>query len=268
LLAKSGHYDAATMFYGGEWYWGVDRLHYLCARLDTLGVRRADAPAPTLPSMQQISQISLPVSPPTAARDLPALDFFFSFRSPYSYLAMQRVTALADAFGLTLNMRPVLPMVTRGLQMPQKKLIYILQDTAREAETLGIPFGKFADPVGAGVKRCIATYFYAVSEKKGREFLRHATEAIWSLGVDVATDKGLRKVTGRTGLFWPDVKAAIEDAAWRSIVDENRESMMESGVWGVPTLRLGEYTIWGQDRIWLLVRHIEEQCDTGDGILV
>jgi 2-hydroxychromene-2-carboxylate isomerase len=43
---------------------------------------------------------------------------------------------------------------------------------------------------------------------------------------------------------------------------------MESGSWGVPTLRLGEYTVWGQDRLWLLVRHIEEQCDTGDGILV
>jgi len=25
---------------------------------------------------------------------------------------------------------------------------------------------------------------------------------------------------------------------------------------------------WGQDRDWLLARHIEELCDTGDGILV
>ena len=75
-------------------------------------------------------------------------------------------------------------------------------------------------------------------------------------------------MTGRCGLFWPDVLAAMEDDAWRTLVEENRESMMESGSWGVPTLRLGEFVTWGQDRDWLLVRYIEELCDTGDGILI
>ncbi|MDA1063589.1 MAG: hypothetical protein O2907_04510, partial [Proteobacteria bacterium] len=59
---------------------------------------RVEAPLPThrpeptsgarLASLQQVAQISLPVSPPGAARELPELEFFFSFRSPYSYLAL------------------------------------------------------------------------------------------------------------------------------------------------------------------------------------
>lgn len=268
LLGKLGHYNSATIFYAGEWYWGVDRLHYLTDRLDELGVCKPDAPSSTLASLRQIANISLPVAPPSSAKDLPPLEVFYSLRSPYSFLALQRIYDIVDAFGLNLIIRPVLPMVMRGLQVPLAKLRYIAADTVRESEQLGISFGKFADPVGPGVERCLAAYFYAVGEKKERAFLRKAGEAIWAQAIDVATDKGLRKITGRTGLFWPDVKAAIASDNWRDIVAENRESMMASGCWGVPILRLGDFTVWGQDRLWLLVRHIEEQCDTGDGILV
>jgi 2-hydroxychromene-2-carboxylate isomerase len=131
-----------------------------------------------------------------------------------------------------------------------------------------LPYGKIADPVGAGVERCLAVFQYAESEHKGRDFLLNAGFAIWSEAVDVATDKGMRKVTGRTGLFWPEVVAAMDSDEWRAQAEENRESMMAAGSWGVPTLRLGDEVFWGQDRDWLLVRHIEELCDTGDGILV
>jgi len=268
LLARMGHYNAATLYYGGEWYWGVDRLHYLAERLDTLGLGRDQASAVQLASIRQISRISLPVSPPDAARKLPALELFFSFRSPYAYLALQRTFEIADAFGLVLRVRPVLPMVMRGLQLPASKLLYIGSDATREAQRLQVPFGRFSDPTGVGVERCLATYAYACEEKKARDFLLRASRAIWAEGVDVATDAGLRRVTDACGLFWPDVKAALRDDGWRRMAAENRESMMESGCWGVPTLRLGDFTVWGQDRLWLLVRHIEEQCDTGDGILV
>jgi len=267
-LEKLGHYNTATIHYGGEWYWGVDRLHYLTERLDVLGARREATVQPQLASVRQSMHMSLPVTPPAAARDLPPLEFFFSFRSPYSYLSLQRVYAIADAFGLQLRIRPVLPMVMRGMQVPRPKQIYIMTDAAREARRMNIPFGRFVDPVGAGVERCMAVLAYAAGEKRGREFLRNAGEAIWAQAVDVSSDSGMRKVTGRTGLFWPDVTAAMANDDWRPEVDENRASMMASGSWGVPTLRLGEFIVWGQDRDWLLVRHIEELCDTGDGIMI
>lgn len=268
LLKRLGHYNAATLCYGGEWYWGIDRLDYLAERLDALDLGRDQAAAARLVPIQQLVRISLPVSPPAAARRLPELELFFSFRSPYSYLALKRTFQMADAFGLKLRLRPVLPMVMRGLQVPKYKLLYIARDAVREAERLQVPFGRFLDPTGSGVERCLAVFEYARKEKKGRDFLLCAATAIWAQGVDVATDVGLRKVTDASGLFWPDVKAALSDDGWRQTAAANRESMMESGCWGVPTLRLGDFTVWGQDRLWLLARYIEEQCDTGDGILV
>jgi 2-hydroxychromene-2-carboxylate isomerase len=267
-LQELGHYNPATLYYAGEWYWGVDRLHYLLERLDSLGVRRESASMARLASIRQVMQTTLPVAPPGAARELPPLELFYSFRSPYSYLCLQRVFAIADAFKLRLVVRPVLPMVMRGMQVPKRKLAYIVKDTSREARRLGIPYGHFADPVGVGVERCLAVFYYAQGEKRERDFLLHAGEAIWSRAIDVATDKGMRKVTGRCGLFWPGVLAAMEDESWREKVEENRESMFDSGSWGVPTMRLDDYVVWGQDRDWLLARHIEELCDAGEGILI
>ena len=265
---RLGHYNSAMLHYGGEWFWGVDRLHYLTDRLTELGVANADGNSAKLASLRQAMHVSLPIKPPTAAKELPPLELFHSIRSPYSYLGLRRTFAIADAFGLDLKLRPVLPMVMRGMKMPHTKLLYIARDTTREAERLGIPYGKIADPVGPGAERCLAVFCYAESEHKGRDFLLNAGTAIWSEAVDVATDKGMRKVTGRTGLFWPDVLAAMESDEWRAPIEANRESMMEAGSWGVPTVRFGDEVFWGQDRDWLLVRHIEESCDTGDGILV
>ncbi len=268
LQDSLGHYNSAMLHYAGEWFWSIDRLHYLLDRLDELGAARGDTPDPLLASIKQAMKVSLPVKPPQTARELPPIELFVSFRSPYSYLALRQTYQIADAFGVELKLWPVLPMVMRGMQVPRPKILYIAKDTFREAIRRNIPFGKIADPVGPGVERCLAVFRYAESEGRGRDFLLNAGAAIWAEAIDVATDEGMRKVTGRTGLFWPDVETAMQSDDWREGIEANRESMMDSGSWGVPTIRMGDFVVWGQDRDWLLVRHIEELCDTGDGILV
>ena len=267
-LRKLGHYNTAMLHYGGEWYWGVDRLHYLTQRLAKLGLQDSSGVPPKIASIEQLMHVDLPIRPPAAAKDFPPLEFFFSFRSPYSYLALRRAIAIADAFGVAIQFRPVLPMVKRGMQVPRPKLLYIAADSSREARRLGVPYGKMADPLGAGVERCLAVWHYAVSEKRERDFIVAACEAIWSEAIDVSTDAGLRKVTAKAGLFWPEASAAVDNDAWRQIANDNRASMMESGSWGVPTMRLGDFATWGQDRDWLLIRHMEDLCETGDGILI
>ena len=266
MLEKLGHYGSAMLHYGGEWYWGIDRLHYLTDRLDELGA--GSGPVPQLASIRQVVHTDLPVRPPAAAKKLPPLELFYSFRSPYSQLALRRVADLADAFGLELILRPVLPMMMRGVPVPPQKLRYLIRDAKREAETHEVPFGDAVDPLGPGVERCHAVFAYAKSEKREREFLLNAAELIWSQAVDVSTDKGLRKLTAKTGLFWPEVKQALDSEDWREAEGEDRQLMLSLGAWGVPTICIGDYFVWGQDRIWLLARHIEDLCDSGEGILV
>jgi len=268
LLRDLGHYNTAMLHYSGEWYWGVDRLHYLIERLHDLGVNKHSLVAPGIESIRQVMHVSLPVRPPAAASDLPALEFFYSFRSPYSYIALKRLFNIADAFGVQLEIRPILPMVMRGVPVPHKKLLYIAKDACREARRTGIPFGNVSDPVGLGAERCIAVFYYARSQGKDRQFVMSAGSGIWAEGIDVATDEGLRVVTERCGLFWPDVVAALADESWRKTVTENRDNLTEIGLWGVPNIVVDNTAFWGQDRDWLIARQLEDMCEAGDGILV
>lgn len=268
LMRKMGHYNCATMHYGGEWYWGVDRLLYLVRRFDDEGLNRFQEPVPELQSLDQARQLNLPATVPAKADSLPPLEMYHSFRSPYSYLSLTRVFKIADAFGLKLQVRPVLPMVMRGLSVPKSKLLYIVKDANREAKRLKVPFGRISDSVGIGAERCIAAFYYAEAQGKERDFLYTVGQAIWSKAIDVAEDEGMQVVAKRCGLFWPELKEAMEKDDWRGQAEANREALTEIGLWGVPSFRIGDIAIWGQDRDWLLARKIEDMCHGGEGIMI
>ena len=170
-LTRLGHYNSAMLYYGGEWYWGVDRLQYLLERLDSAWrASWRDTLHPKLASIERAMQVSLPVSVhPGRPRSCRHSRFFVSLRSPYSVLALQRVFELADAFGLKLDIRLVFPMVMRGMQVPKAKLLYIVHDATREARKHGVPFGKFADPVGAGIERSLRRVYQLRAEIEHRE---------------------------------------------------------------------------------------------------
>ena len=69
------------------------------------------------------------------------VEYFFSFRSPYSYLSAPRAFSLPERFDVDLVWRGVRPMAMRGQPLPRAKQLYILRDAAREAHALGLPFG-------------------------------------------------------------------------------------------------------------------------------
>jgi 2-hydroxychromene-2-carboxylate isomerase len=268
LLRKMGHYNCATMYYAGEWYWSVDRLHYLVERFDDQGLNRFRDPVPELASLEQATRLKLPATVPARAETLPPLEMFHSFRSPYSYIGLAHAYEIADAFGLKLEIRPVLPMVMRGVSLPQSKLMYIVKDANREARDHEVPFGRIADSLGAGAERCIAAFYYAKEQGRERDFLIEAGKAIFAEAIDVATDEGMQVVAERSGLFWPELQAAIQEEGWRDKAQANRELLAEVGLWGVPTYKIGEQAFWGQDREWLVARKIEDLCHGGEGIMI
>jgi len=268
LLRKMGHYSSATMHYAGDWYWGTDRLLYLTQLLDRQKLNRYKDLPPELGSLMEAMRLKLPAASPAAARELPPLELFYSFRSPYSYIALKSTFAIAKAFGLKLDVRPVLPMVQRGFSLPRSKLLYIVKDANREAIRRKVPFGKIADPVGDGAERCIAAFYYAKVQNRQFDFLIEAGKAIFAEAVDVSTDEGMQVVAERAGLFWPELQEALKDEQWRHEAKNNREILSEAGLWGVPTLKIGDQAFWGQDRDWLLARKIEDLCNSGEGIMI
>ncbi len=42
-----------------------------------------------------------------------SVDLFYSFRSPYSYLALPKITKMVADYDLAVNLRPVYPLAVR-----------------------------------------------------------------------------------------------------------------------------------------------------------
>jgi len=245
LRESLGHYLGGMFFYAGEWYWGLDRLYHLEQRLQDLGAQKPGvsgllfAPAPDL-------QADLALAAP------PDIDFYFSFRSPYSAIVAPRIFALGRRTGAKVNLRFVLPMVMRGLPVPASKRQYISHDTAREAFVRGIPFGCLNDPVGRPTERGLALIPYAERIGQGEAYVLSFMRGVWAEGIDAGSDKGLRLIAERAGLDWTDAQQALRDDAWRQTAERNREAMFDLGLWGVPSFRVGTRSTWGQDRLWIV----------------
>ncbi len=254
--AKLGHYLGGTLHYGGEWYWGLDRLHYLEERLSALHARKADAPGDAI-YPQPVSPA--PDASPSLRADASELHFYLSFRSPYTYLAAARVKALADAYGVALRLRFVLPMVMRGLPVPPAKRNYITLDAAREARRVGVPFGRVADPVGRPVERGYSLLPWANAQGRGYDFCLAFMRSVWSEGIDAGSDAGLRSIVESAGLDWRKAQPRIGNDDWRAEAETNRQELFGLGLWGVPCFRFGETTAWGQDRLWVIEDAIRGQ---------
>jgi 2-hydroxychromene-2-carboxylate isomerase len=255
LRKRLGHYLGATFYYAGEWYWGIDRLHHLEQRLQALGLARPGvselmfAPAADLTTAVVLKK-ALPI------------DFFFSLRSPYSAIVAQRVFDLGSLTGAEVRLRYVLPMVMRGLPVPREKRSYIAQDAAREAFVRGIPFGRLNDPVGRPTERGLALMPLAERLGKGQQYVLSFMRGVWAEGIDAGSDRGLRSIAERAGLSWDDARRALQDEAWRSIAEHNRQEMFGLGLWGVPSFRVGECAVWGQDRLWAVQEELLKNSGT------
>ncbi len=235
-----GHYLGATFQHGEMWFWGPDRLHYL---EDQLSPYRRSGAAPVARLMQEGAAPEL--------RSPVTLDVFASFRSPYTWLAARRVRELAQRHGATLRLRPVLPMVMRGLPVPREKQIYIVRDCWREALRQGIAFGRMVDPVGLGVERGMGVLGRSMALGKGMAFAESFLAGAFSEAIDATTDDGLWTMAERAGLTRDDVAAGLADETWRDMAEANRLEMLELGLWGVPSFRVANLPgHWGQDRLW------------------
>jgi len=259
-LRKAGHYQAAMISYKGEWYWGIDRLPYLEAELARdLGVDVAHVVTPR----PQSDRGPLLLTDTSAKQPKPlACELWFSFRSPYSYLALEQIEAVLAPYGIPLVLRQVAPMVARGLPVPQVKRMYIVRDAKREADRLGIAFGELCDPLGKGVEHCLAIQHWANQRgpADALAFARSAMRGAWSEARDLSEYVDLKVVVERAGLPWEEARAALDDPEAVKAHTANAADMAVIGLWGVPSFRCGNFVAWGQDRLPLLADRLRRHA--------
>ena len=258
-LRKAGHYMGGMLSYGGEWYWGVDRLPYLeqaLARDFGSDVSHVVSPRPEADRAPvKIAEV------PEGKQPKPLVcEMWFSFRSPYSYLALEQIEGVLSPYQVPLELRPILPMVMRGAQLPNTKRMYIVRDAKREADRLNIPFGELCDPIGPAIDKLIAVAYWAHQRGAGLAFAKSAMRGIWSEARDMNEYVDLKYVVERANLPWAEAKEALgapEAAAWANAAATD---LAVYGLWGVPSFKCGDFVAWGQDRLPLLADRLRRNA--------
>lgn len=206
-------------------------------------------------------------------------DLFFSFRSPYSYLAVGRYRRMAEEFDVAIALRTVLPIAIRDPSIlftgnPNVGR-YIFMDSARSAQMLGIPFRwPRPDPVVQDfTTREIAAeqpYIHrlcrlgqaAERRGKGLAFADEVSRVIWSGTVENWHEGGhLAGAAARAGLDLAelDAEASRDAEALDAEIAASQDALEAAGHWGVPTFVFEGEPFFGQDRIAMAQWRMEQK---------
>lgn len=207
------------------------------------------------------------------------VDVFYSFRSPYSYLATGRMRELHVRYDLELDVRVVLPLAVRTPEFFSNVNPlwppYLMRDVHRVAEFLGMPFRwPRPDPVVMDLATraipkeqpyiwLISRLGVAAAERgRGLAFTCEAARVIWGGEVDDwHVGPHLARAAERAGLDLAELEKAIDADPTRydAAIEENQRALANAGHWGVPTFVFEDEPFFGQDRmdvlLWRLGQH-------------
>jgi 2-hydroxychromene-2-carboxylate isomerase len=190
--------------------------------------------------------------------DKEPIRFYFSFRSPYSWLAFLRIDQAIEKLPVELQYLPVFPppnFANDPTAVPNK-LKYIQQDIARIAEAYGYATGD-QPPLDCEWVRPHAAFVYAQDQGKAKAFSLGLYEARFGRGLDVGDDAVMKQVGRACGLDADALVAAAGDAAYQTrVVQGMIQGVQEDSIFGVPYFVYRGETFWGNDRIEWLVRAI------------
>jgi 2-hydroxychromene-2-carboxylate isomerase len=208
-----------------------------------------------------------------------SIDLFWSFRSPYSYLATPRLVEMTREYDLAVNARPVYPLAVRTAEFFDHVhplwISYLMRDTYRLSQMLGLPYRwprpdpvkvdpatRHALPDQPYIHRLTRLGCAAAEAGHGLAFLDEISRTIWSGEIDNWHEGDhLAKASARAGLDLAslDAKIAADPDKYEAIIQDNQKAHEAAGHWGVPTMAFEGEPFFGQDRLDVLLWRLKQR---------
>lgn len=190
--------------------------------------------------------------------------FYFSYRSPYAWLATRRMESMLTGLPVELLLRPVWepePELEKRLaeieiswhfaQPSREKRRYIFQDIRRYVRAGGL---RFKWPIDRDSRWTLAHLGHLFAREHGRERAYHRTlfDLRFERGENILDPERVGEVLRSLGLDSGDFLQRVEaDRFWDEIVRCFEEAEAD-GVCGWPFFVYGRQRFWGNDRLeWL-----------------
>lgn len=187
--------------------------------------------------------------------------WYFSFRSPYSWMAYRDLMADHRDVAESIDWLPFWEpdaetsghLEQAGISLPyvamsKEKHLYILQDVRRLARDRGL---EMVWPVDRHPRWEVSHLAYLVADELGHgpEFIAAVYRARWEEGQDISDPAVIAYIAERIGLDPVRLSTACDDPAVREHGLGSLNSLYRDGVFGVPFFINGYEKFWGVDRL-------------------
>ena len=215
------------------------------------------------------------------------VDFFYSMRSPWSYIATYQVQEISIKYNIKFNIRFVYPIALRIKGFFEKIdplfISYLVRDASRVAEMKNIPYRwPSPDPIVMEMPNKKSNkelkspkidnnqpYIYRITRlgvlaglyNKDLEYVCNVAKLIWD-GKTKDWDKGnhINNILSNIGLNAEQMNTEVitRKDEIEKIISNNQTLHRETGHWGVPVFGFNNEPFFGQDRLDVLLWRLKQ----------
>lgn len=181
-----------------------------------------------------------------------SIRFYFSFRSPYAWLAAERLESELGDLGVPIERLPIYPTPELFPNDPATiadKLAYVVQDVRRLARERGLTV-RFPSSGDTDWALSHAAFLGAAHHGAEHRFMLEVFRKRFCEGLDIGEDSVIADAAREAGLDPDTILSAAHSeefradasAGWRLGVERDR-------IFGVPSWVYAGKLYWGQDRM-------------------
>lgn len=184
---------------------------------------------------------------------MPETTFYFDIGSPYAYLTAERIHRQLPE---PVRWQPVL---LGGLFKLTGRTSWALGDyrrrqagmveIERRARTYGLQPIRWPDPWPAEYLAVMRAATFAFSVGRGREFTLQAFRSAFQRGIDLSITAHVLAAGAQAGLDRDELEQGIADLRIKQELRNATDAAHALGVFGVPTVAIGDELFWGDDRL-------------------
>ncbi len=185
-----------------------------------------------------------------------SVDFYFDVGSPSSYLAATQLPRICAEAGAALNYRPVLLggiFQATGNRSPMEvaaKGRWVFADLVRHAADYGVPLKSNPHfPINTLQLMRGATAMHLKHPERFEAYIDAVFRAIWVDARDLNDGSVVAAVLQRAGFDPAMVMAEVTDPDVKTTLRTETEAAVARGVFGAPTMFVGDALFFGQDRL-------------------
>jgi len=179
------------------------------------------------------------------------VDFYFDFRSPYSYMAYSQLSRME----VEVNLKPmhVLKVMEQVGNVPttlicSAKARYARTDLGRWAKRYGVPLNP-ADMKTIDGEGCLRAVLAAPSAADAATITEALYRGCWGEARALSNKDEILAAIGAAGVDVQALGARMDTPEIVAALESNTIEAAERGVFGSPTLFFGEQMFFGNDRL-------------------